>query len=86
MKKDIHPTNYRPVVFLDTSCGAKFLVHSTVDSKETTEWQDEKNNTITYPLVRIGISSTSHPMYTGKRQVENKEGPVARFNKKYNFA
>ena len=62
MKKGIHPENYRPVVFKDMSNGDVFFVsHSTVNTKETIEFEGE-----TYPLVKLEISSTSHPFYTGK--------------------
>src|SRR5260364_390394 len=59
MKKDIHP-EYREVVFLDTSCNAKFLTRSTIETRETIEYQGK-----TYPLSKIEISSASHPVYTG---------------------
>ena len=61
MKKGIHPENYRPVVFKDMSNGDVFLSRSTVNTKETIEFEGE-----TYPLVKLEISSTSHPFYTGK--------------------
>lgn len=64
MKKDIHPDNFRPVIFLDAATGAQFLLHSTVETKETGHY-DKKE----YPLVRVEISSDSHPFYTG---AENK--------------
>ena len=59
MKKGIHPENYRPVVFKDMSNGDVFLSRSTVNTKETIEFEGE-----TYPLVKLEISSTSHPFYT----------------------
>ena len=61
MKKGIHPNTYRPVIFLDTSSGAKFLIGSTIETKETAEWEDGKK----YPRTTIEISSASHPFYTG---------------------
>ena len=61
MKKGIHPENYRPVVFKDMSNGDVFLSRSTCSTKETIEFEGE-----TYPLVKLEISNTSHPFYTGK--------------------
>ena len=78
MKKEIHP-EYNPVVFLDTTSEAKFLTQSTMTSKETIEWEDGN----TYPLVKVEISSASHPFYTGKNTFSNKAGRVERFNQKY---
>ena len=62
MKKGIHPENYRPVVFKDMSNGDVFLSRSTCNTKETIEFEGE-----TYPLVKLEISSTSHPLYTQVR-------------------
>jgi large subunit ribosomal protein L31 len=78
MKKDIHPT-YREVVFLDTSSGAKFLTRSTIHTRETIEWEDEK----TYPLVKVEVSSVSHPFYTGKKIFLDTAGRIERFQQKY---
>ena len=78
MKKDIHPT-YREVVFLDTSSGVKFMTRSTVETKETIEWEDKKN----YPLVKVEVSSASHPFYTGKKIFLDKAGRIEQFNQKY---
>lgn len=61
MKKGIHPENYRPVVFKDMSNGDMFLSKSTCKTNDTVEFEGE-----TYPVVKIEISSTSHPFYTGK--------------------
>ena len=61
MKKGLHPESYRPVVFKDMSNGDMFLSKSTVATKETIEFEGE-----TYPLLKIEISNTSHPFYTGK--------------------
>ena len=77
MKKDIHP-EYRPVVFMDTSTGYQFLSGSTKTSKETVEFEGE-----TYPLIRVEISSDSHPFYTGRQKFTQADGRVDRFNKKY---
>ena len=68
MKKGIHPESYRPVVFKDMSNGDMFLSQSTVNTKETIEFEGE-----TYPLLKIEISSTSHPFYTGKSTLVRSE-------------
>jgi large subunit ribosomal protein L31 len=78
MKKDTHP-NYREVVFQDMSSDLKFITRSTVETSETIEWEDGT----TYPLVKVEISSESHPFYTGKTNFISKAGRVERFNKKY---
>ena len=78
MKKDIHP-NYRPVVFQDNSADFAFLTKSTVETKETITWTDGKD----YPLVRVDISSQSHPFYTGKQNIVDTAGRVDRFKRKY---
>ena len=80
MKNDIHP-DYREVVFLDTSTGFKFLTRTTMNSKETVEWEDGKE----YPLVKVDISSASHPYYTGKMKYVDSAGRVEKFQKKYNW-
>ena len=64
MKKGIHPDNYRPVVFKDMSNEDVFITRSTINAKETIEIDG-----VTYPLVKIEISSSSHPFYTGKAQI-----------------
>jgi large subunit ribosomal protein L31 len=78
MKKNIHP-KVRQVVFKDTSSDFSFLGTSTMDSKETIKWEDGQ----TYPLIKIEISSASHPFFTGKQQVLDTEGRISRFKKKY---
>ena len=78
MKKDIHP-NSRPVVFQDNSADFAFLTKSTVETKETITWTDGKE----YPLVRVDISSQSHPFYTGKQNIVDTAGRVDRFKRKY---
>jgi large subunit ribosomal protein L31 len=80
MKKDIHP-KYHPVVFMDTSTGTRFLINSTMRAKETTQWEDGKE----YPLVKVEISSHSHPFYTGKMKFIDSAGRVEKFNKKYSW-
>lgn len=62
MKQDIHP-NYQPVVFMDSTTGFKFLSGSTKGSSETVEWEDGN----TYPLLRVEVTSDSHPFYTGRQ-------------------
>ena len=74
MKKGIHPENYRPVVFKDMSNGDVFLSRSTCSTKETIEFEGE-----TYPLVKLEISNTSHPFYTGKSKLVDTAGRVDKF-------
>ena len=71
MKKGIHPENYRPVVFKDMSNGDMFLSRSTCATKDTIEFEGE-----TYPLVKLEISNTSHPFYTGKSKLVDTAGRV----------
>ena len=78
MKKGVHP-NYRPVVFKDISADFAFLTRSTVDTKETIKWEDGNE----YPLVKLEISSASHPFFTGKQMMLDSAGRVEKFNKKY---
>ncbi len=78
MKKEIHP-KYKEVVFQDTSVDYKFLTKSTMTSKETIKWEDGK----TYPLVKIEVSSASHPFFTGKKIFVDTAGRVEKFNRRY---
>lgn len=78
MKKDIHP-KYRPVVFQDVSADFAFLTRSTVQTKENIKWEDGKE----YPLVRVDISSASHPFYTGKQKFVDTAGRVEKFQRKF---
>lgn len=78
MRKDIHP-EYKEVVFLDTTSDFKFLTKSTMKSQETIKWEDGNE----YPLVKIEVSSASHPFYTGKKIFLDTAGRVEKFNKKY---
>jgi large subunit ribosomal protein L31 len=78
VKKDIHP-EYREVVFLDAAANFSFLSRSTVKTNQTIEWQDGK----TYPLVRLDISSASHPFFTGKMKLVDSTGQIERFRKKF---
>ena len=75
MKKDIHPDNYRPVVFEDLNNGFRFLTRSTVSTDDTTKWDDGKD----YPLVKVHITSTSHPFFTGEERIVDIEGRVDKF-------
>jgi large subunit ribosomal protein L31 len=75
MKKDIHPKNYRPVVFQDLNNGFAFLTRSTVASDENIKWEDGNE----YPLVKVHISSASHPFFTGEERVLDIEGRVDKF-------
>src|SRR2546427_8121779 len=76
MKKDLHPTVHQ-VVFKDTSSDFSFLGTSTMDSKETIKWEDGKS----YPLIKVEISSASHPFFTGKQRVLDTGGRIDRFKK-----
>ena len=78
MKSGIHP-EYQKVVFRDTTTGFEFVSGSTQSSDETVEWEDGN----TYPLIRVEISSDSHPFYTGKQKFAQADGRIDRFNKKY---
>lgn len=75
MKKDLHPTDYRFVVFQDEAAGFSFLTQSTATSNETTKWEDGND----YPLVKVHISSASHPFFTGEEKIIDTEGRVDRF-------
>jgi len=75
MKSSIHPITYRPVVFSDDAAGFAFLTQSTAQTDETIEWEDGK----TYPLVKVHISSKSHPFFTGEEKIIDTEGRVDRF-------
>src|SRR5690349_6186845 len=75
MKKDIHPNTYRAVVFEDLNNGFRFLTRSTVATEETTKWDDGKD----YPLVKVHITSTSHPFFTGEERIVDIEGRVDKF-------
>ena len=78
MKKDIHPQNYRPVVFKDMSNDDTFITRSTIQTKETLVLDG-----ITYPLVKLEISNTSHPFYTGKAKLVDTAGRVDKFMNRY---
>jgi large subunit ribosomal protein L31 len=77
MKKGIHP-NYQEVVFWDLSSDFKFLTRSTMTSKEKIKWEDGKE----YPVIKVEISSYSHPFYTGKKVLVDTAGRVDKFNQR----
>jgi large subunit ribosomal protein L31 len=79
MKKDIHPKDYRLVVFKDMSNDYTFLSKSTVKTKETIVFEDGKE----YPLIKLEISHTSHPFYTGKMKLVDTAGRVDKFKSRY---
>ncbi len=78
MKPGIHP-KYREVVFQDLSANFAILTRSSVETKETIKWEDGKE----YPLVKVEISSASHPFYTGKHMLLDSGGRVDKFKKRY---
>lgn len=79
MKKDIHPKDYRLVVFKDMSNDYAFISKSTANTKETIVWEDGKE----YPLVKLEISHTSHPFFTGKMKLVDTAGRVDKFKSRY---
>ena len=81
MKADIHP-KYEPVIFQDVSTNFTFLTKSTMTSKEKMKWEDGKE----YPVVKVEISSQSHPFYTGKHKIVDSGGRVDKFRKRYGAA
>lgn len=78
MKKDIHP-DYKEVVFHDTASDFSFLTKSTISSDEKIKWEDGKE----YPLIKVEVSSASHPFFTGKKLLMDTAGRVEKFQKKY---
>ncbi len=78
MKKDLHPENFRPVIFEDVTAGKRFLLSSTITSSKTDKWDDGKE----YPLVQVEISSASHPFYTGQSKIVDTAGRVERFKQR----
>lgn len=79
MKNNIHPTNYRPVVFSDDVAGFAFLTQSTAQTNDTIKWEDGSE----HPLVKVHISSASHPFFTGEERIIDTEGRVDRFKAKF---
>ncbi len=78
MKKGVHPENYRLVVFKDMSNDETFITRSTAHSRETIEIDGQQ-----YPLIKVEISNTSHPFYTGKSMFLDTAGRIEKFNKRY---
>jgi large subunit ribosomal protein L31 len=79
MKTNLHPTDYRPVVFSDEAAGFAFLTQSTAQTTETIKYEDGNE----YPLVKVHISSASHPFFTGEEKIIDTEGRVDRFKAKF---
>jgi large subunit ribosomal protein L31 len=79
MKKGIHPEDYRFVVFKDMSNGTTFLTRSAAHSKETVKWEDGNE----YPVIKLEISNTSHPFFTGQNILVDTAGRIDKFKKKY---
>jgi large subunit ribosomal protein L31 len=75
MKQELHPKNYRHVVFEDLNNGFRFITRSTAESEETTKWEDGNE----YPLIKVHITSASHPFFTGEERVLDIEGRVDKF-------
>lgn len=80
MKKDLHPSNYRLVVFKDMSNDYSFITKSCIDTRESVKWEDGNE----YPLVKLEISHTSHPFYTGKMKLVDTAGRIDKFRSRYN--
>jgi large subunit ribosomal protein L31 len=79
MKSSIHPTDYRPVVFSDEAAGFAFLTQSTIKTTDTIKWEDGNE----YPLVKVPVSSHSHPYFTGEEKIIDTEGRVDRFKNRF---
>jgi large subunit ribosomal protein L31 len=79
MKKGIHPESYRFVVFKDMSNGQTFLSRSSAPARENTTWEDGKE----YPLIKLEISNTSHPFFTGRNMLVDTAGRIDKFRKRY---
>lgn len=79
MKKDIHPKSYRTVVFKDISVDESWLGRSCANTRESIVWEDGNE----YPLVKLEISSVSHPFFTGKMKFVDTAGRIDKFNKKF---
>lgn len=75
MKKDIHPEDFRDVIFEDVTSGEKFLIGTTIKTSKTAKWTDGKE----YPLFQVEISSASHPFYTGQSKTIDTAGRVEKF-------
>src|ERR1700691_273912 len=75
MKKSLHPDNYRLVVFEDLNNGSRFLTRSTAAAEETIKWEDGQE----YPLIKVHVTSASHPFFTGEERILDIEGRVDKF-------
>lgn len=80
MKPNIHPKTYQ-VIFRDVNSGYRFLSRSTKTSDETAEWEDGK----TYPVIKVEVSSDTHPFYTGRQKFNERGGRVEQFKKRFNM-
>ena len=79
MRKEIHPSNFRPVLFRDQTAGESFVLKSTVKTEKTMVWTDGQE----YPLCDLAISSYSHPFYTGSQRLIDTGGRIEKFQKRY---
>ena len=79
MKKGIHPQEYRTVIFKDLSNDVSFMSKSCANTKDTIVWEDGNE----YPLIKLEISSASHPFFTGKMKFVDTAGRIDKFNKKF---
>lgn len=79
MKKGIHPENYRFVVFKDMSNNTSWLTRSTAHSRETIKWEDGNE----YPVIKLEISNTSHPFFTGQKVLVDTAGRIDKFKRRY---
>jgi large subunit ribosomal protein L31 len=82
MKKDIHPADYRPVIFEDVTSGQRFLISSTIKTSKKSKWDDGKE----YDTHEVEISSASHPFYTGQSKTIDSAGRVERFKSRQSKA
>ncbi|HEV2403311.1 MAG TPA: type B 50S ribosomal protein L31 [Candidatus Saccharimonadales bacterium] len=82
MKKKLHPADYRPVVFQDLNNGFSFLTRSTASSEETIQWEDGNK----YPLIKVHITSASHPFFTGEERILDIEGRVDKYRARTKIA
>jgi len=82
MKKEIHPANFRPVIFEDVTAGKRFLIASTIQTQKTDKWEDGKE----YPVFEVEISSASHPFYTGQGRIVDTAGRVEKFKARVSAA
>jgi len=79
MKKGLHPESYRFVVFKDMSNGVSFISRSSASSRETVKWEDGNE----YPLIKLEISNTSHPFFTGQKMLVDTAGRIDKFKRRY---